>query len=277
MNPLRTALSRTLSLTVRGARRLAGRTPRMILTYHKVGHGPGRVQPEILEQQIRHALAAGYEFVPVSRMSEWVKYGTDLPPRAVSLTFDDGLADTARVAGPILRRHGVPATVFPVLSFLGGPRRYASEKARAYLLAHDDDPRTVPYDFMTWDELDQWVEGGGEVGGHTLTHPFLGSLDEATGLAEIKACRQQLATRYGSPPRVFCYPYGDDSGQAGTWVRQAGFEAAVTSHNGIVLQHSDLHHLKRMPGAVTAGPEFADLLAGVFLVRRRLRNAFGRP
>ncbi len=195
----------------------------------------------------------------------------------MSLTFDDGLADTARVAGPILRRHGVAATVFPVLSFLGGPRRYASEKARAYLLADDGDPRTVPYDFMTWDELDQWVESGGEVGGHTLSHPFLGSVDEASGLAEIKGCRQQLATRYGSPPRVFCYPFGDDSGQAGTWVRQARFEAAVTSHNGIVQQDSDIHHLRRLPGAVTAGREFADLLAGVFLVRRRLRNAFGRP
>lgn len=272
MKPLRRALSRTLSLMVHGAVRFTGRSPRMILTYHRVGAGEGMVRPAVFEAQLRRARAAGFEFVSVARMLEWVKYGADLPPKAVALTFDDGLADTARVAGPLLARHGVSATVFPILSFLGGPRRHASVRARGFLLEDDGDPRTIAYDYMTWDELDAWVEAGGEVGGHTLSHPFLGEVDEATGLAEIKGCRQQLAARYGTPPQVFCYPYGDDSGRSGTWVRQAGFAAAVTSHEGIVERGSDVHHLHRLPGAITAGREFDDLLAGVFLWRRRLRG-----
>lgn len=272
MRPVRRALSRALALMVHGGVRLTGRTPRMILTYHRVGTGPGQADREVFAAQLRRAKARGYEFVTVSRLVDGLRYGTDLPPRAVALTFDDGLADTAQVVAPLLREQGVVATVFPILSFLGGQRRYASARSRCFLLEDDGDPQTVAYDYMSWEELDRWVEAGGEVGGHTLTHPFLGEVDEATGLAEIRGCRDRLAARYTKPPRIFCYPYGDDSGRAGTWVRQVGFEAAVTGHEGIVDGRDDLHHLRRLPGAVTAGAEFDDLLAGVFLWRDRLRR-----
>jgi len=270
MSSVKRTVSRAFASGVRGLVRIAGRSPRLILTYHRVGHGPGRVLPEILEAQIRWARGAGFEFVPVARMVDWVRDGIDLPPRAIAMTFDDGLADTARLASPVLRRAGITAMVFPVLSFLGGPRRFASERARAYLLADDGDPRTIAYDYMSWDELDAWAESGLEIGGHTLSHPFLGAVDESVGRAEIEGCRRELAARYGAPPRVFCYPFGDDSGDAGAWVRAAGFEAALTSRTGVLDRRSDLLHLPRLSSLETAGEPFANLLSGVFLWRERL-------
>lgn len=270
MSSVKRTVSRAFASSVRAFVRIAGRSPRLILTYHRVGEGPGRVRPAILEEQIRWARGAGFEFIPVARLVDWVRAGNDLPPKAIALTFDDGLADTARLAAPVLRRNGVTAMVFPVLAFLGGPRRYASERARAYLLEDDRDPRTVAYDYMTWDELDAWVEAGFEIGGHTLSHPFLGAVDEQTGRAEIEGCRRELAARYGAPPRIFCYPFGDDSGAAGAWVKAAGFEAALTSHTGVLRRGNDLFHLPRLSSLETAGAPFADLLSGVFLWRQRL-------
>lgn len=61
------------------------------------------------------------QFQPLSlkeglrRLSE----GT-LPPNAVCLTFDDGYSDNLTVAAPILKRFGVPATVFVASGFLDG-------------------------------------------------------------------------------------------------------------------------------------------------------------
>ncbi|MFQ5670049.1 MAG: polysaccharide deacetylase family protein [Acidobacteriota bacterium] len=271
-HPLRAAASRALSLAARGWVRASGRAPRILLTYHRVGDEEGALPARVLEDQILAARAAGFQIVVLSRMIDWLRSGAGLPPKAVALTFDDGLADTARVAGPILRRHGVRATVFPILQFLDGPRRYASARQRTFLLEHDGDPGTVPYDYMSWDDLDAWVEAGGEVGGHTLTHPFLGEVDAATGVAEIGRCRSRLAARYGRPPGVFCYPYGDDGGAAGTWVRQAGFEAAVTSRPGVLNRKASLFHLPRLAAHPTAGRPFVELLCGVFRWRHCVRN-----
>lgn len=45
---------------------------------------------------------------------------SELPPRALAITFDDGYADNASIALPILRRHGLVATFFISTGFLDG-------------------------------------------------------------------------------------------------------------------------------------------------------------
>jgi peptidoglycan/xylan/chitin deacetylase (PgdA/CDA1 family) len=47
-----------------------------------------------------------------------------LPPRAACITFDDGYADNAEVALPILRRRGAVATFFVSTGFLDGGRMW---------------------------------------------------------------------------------------------------------------------------------------------------------
>ena len=47
-----------------------------------------------------------------------------LPPAAASLTFDDGYADNLTVALPLLKRFGVPATVFVAPGYLDGGRMW---------------------------------------------------------------------------------------------------------------------------------------------------------
>ena len=47
-----------------------------------------------------------------------------LPARAACLTFDDGYADNAEVALPIMQAHGVSATVFVATGFLDGGRMW---------------------------------------------------------------------------------------------------------------------------------------------------------
>ena len=50
--------------------------------------------------------------------------GGSLPSRAVCVTFDDGYADNAQCAMPVLKRYAIPATVFVSTGFLNGGRMF---------------------------------------------------------------------------------------------------------------------------------------------------------
>lgn len=47
-----------------------------------------------------------------------------LPPRAISITFDDGYTNNRTVAAPILQARGIPATVFVATGFIGNGRMW---------------------------------------------------------------------------------------------------------------------------------------------------------
>lgn len=55
-----------------------------------------------------------------------------LPRRALVITFDDGYADNATIALPILRRHGLPATFFVATGFLDGGRMWNDTVIEAF-------------------------------------------------------------------------------------------------------------------------------------------------
>jgi peptidoglycan/xylan/chitin deacetylase (PgdA/CDA1 family) len=102
-----------------------------VLAYHRiadVGETPAgnpsivSATPEAFERQMQHLLAR-YRVVPLSAVLEAQRGGTPLPPRAVLITFDDGYRDFGEVAWPILRRYGLPATVFVATAFATDPQR----------------------------------------------------------------------------------------------------------------------------------------------------------
>jgi peptidoglycan/xylan/chitin deacetylase (PgdA/CDA1 family) len=98
-----------------------------ILIYHRVLVQRDLLFPEEcdvqhFDEQMRQ-LVACFNVIPLSEAVRALGRGT-LPPRAACITFDDGYADNADVALPILRRHGLPATFFVAAGFLDGGRMW---------------------------------------------------------------------------------------------------------------------------------------------------------
>jgi peptidoglycan/xylan/chitin deacetylase (PgdA/CDA1 family) len=98
-----------------------------ILIYHRVLPEkdplfPGEVNAFQFDRQLR-LLQSFMNFVSLSDAVNGLQCGT-LPPRAVCVTFDDGYADNAEVALPILRKLGIPATFFVATGFLNGGRMW---------------------------------------------------------------------------------------------------------------------------------------------------------
>ncbi len=94
-----------------------------VLFFHRVLPGPDPLFPEEVDaprfDQMCGWLARWFNVLALDQAVAALKVGS-LPARAVCITFDDGYADNHDVAMPILKRHGLPATIFVATGFLDG-------------------------------------------------------------------------------------------------------------------------------------------------------------
>jgi len=100
-----------------------GKPSLSILIYHRVLDSEDFLRPgDPTQVQFNWQMRLLSEcFVPLSLATAIDKLKCDqLPARAVCVTFDDGYADNERLALPILKRWGVPATVFVSSDYLNG-------------------------------------------------------------------------------------------------------------------------------------------------------------
>lgn len=301
-----TALSHLAARARRSLLRLGalGRARRSlsILIYHRVlPHAdplfPDEVDAARFDQQMAW-LKQGFRVMPLAEAAQRLRAGT-LPPRAACVTFDDGYADNAEIALPILQRHGLPATFFVATGFLNGGRMWndtvielvrrapgprleldalgygshpigsdgertaaihallgqlkylepgarldAVEQLRTHLgLALPDDL------MMTTAQLRRLHAAGMEIGGHTVHHPILASMDEHGARQEIARGKAALEDMTGAPVRLFAYPNGkpgrDYHAAHVALARELGFEAAVCTSWGAAGPDADLYQLPR--------------------------------
>jgi peptidoglycan/xylan/chitin deacetylase (PgdA/CDA1 family) len=83
---------------------------------------PSEVDAERFDKQLSY-LRQAFNLIPLRQAVEGLRDGT-LPPRAACITFDDGYADNADIALPILKQHGASATFFVATGFLNGGRMW---------------------------------------------------------------------------------------------------------------------------------------------------------
>ena len=94
-----------------------------ILIYHRVlakadPMRPGEPTVAEFESQMKW-IRRYFTPLPLLEAAQKLAEGT-LPSRAVCVTFDDGYADNEELAMPVLRRHGMPATVFVSTGSMNG-------------------------------------------------------------------------------------------------------------------------------------------------------------
>lgn len=98
-----------------------------ILIFHRVLPQQDAIFPDEVDARRFDAqltqLKQCFNIIPLAEGVRGLKAGK-LPPRAACITFDDGYADNATVALPILQRHGVHATFFIASGFLDGGRMW---------------------------------------------------------------------------------------------------------------------------------------------------------
>jgi peptidoglycan/xylan/chitin deacetylase (PgdA/CDA1 family) len=186
-----------------------------ILTYHKfcTGDSPDAYTINInrFEEQMAYLENNGYNVISITQLMKCID-NNFFPEKPVVITIDDGFKSVYTLAFPVLRQYQFPATLFLYTDFI------------------DNGP-----DQLSWQEIKEMIDGGMEIGSHSLSHcnllnmkqneshiDYLKRIDK-----EITLSRAILERNTGSSVQSFAYPYGVYSQQIKMLAKQAGYQVLL--------------------------------------------------
>ncbi|MFH0935506.1 MAG: polysaccharide deacetylase family protein [Candidatus Omnitrophota bacterium] len=212
-----------------------------VIMYHSVLPGAKyenrlAVSVRTFERQMRFLKNHRYNVVTLQELADLVRRKNKIPPRTVAITFDDGNKDNYTYAFPILKKYGLPATLFVIVGEVGGLRQ----------------------DKLSWEEVRQMQDSGiFTIGSHALgPEPLTKIKSEEELRRQIFDSRKILKEQLGKEAEIFSYPEGRFNPEIRRLVIAAGYKAAVTTNPGRDYPDDDIFALKRLRISENAGDLF---------------------
>ncbi|NYE60117.1 peptidoglycan/xylan/chitin deacetylase (PgdA/CDA1 family) [Duganella sp. 1224] len=249
-----------------------------ILMYHRVLAAPDALLPSLpdirrFDRQMA-LLKRCFHVLPVTRALSLLQQQR-LPPRAACITFDDGYADNAEYALPILHKHGLSAAFFIASGYLDGGQMWNDDvidhARQAGVGPRALDRLLLELKYLPFEQRQRAARAmapprrqelmlcspqvralhaaGMEIGAHTHRHPILSAMPDGEALADIQQGKTALESILQAPVTLFAYPNGkpgrDYQQRHIDMARALGFDAAFSTVAGSAYDGSDLMQLPR--------------------------------
>ncbi|MGH9394685.1 MAG: polysaccharide deacetylase family protein [Terriglobales bacterium] len=156
----------------------------------------------------------------------------------LSITFDDGYADNAEVAAPILDRLSLSATFFVATAAIGSDCRFPWDAGL------QERPR-----LMSWAQVRELHAAGFGIGSHTVSHARLAQVRGDALKSELADSRQRIERELGEPCLDLAYPFGgagDCDFTARQAVQAAGYRCCLSCHGGLIAPADSPFRLRRI-------------------------------
>lgn len=181
-----------------------------------------------------------YRIVPLAKTVESV-HSTGKPGRdRLVLTFDDGFVDVYSDVYPLLKREGIPFTVFLTTGLVGKPGMLSGDQVRE----------------MAREPLVSW-------GAHGVTHRPLTDISPAEAEKEAADSRKAAEALTGKTVNLFCYPDGKHNDAVRQLLVKHGFVGACATGRTLNCGTLDPYALKRIPFEAEPLARFAFRVAGL--------------
>lgn len=179
-----------------------------ILVYHNVPSETDRsklrndsVSADDFERQMLFLKENSFNVISLKTLIYFLRSGNRIPRKSIIVTFDDGYKTAYTNAYPILKKYGIPATIFLAVGFIGKSKRFP------WLQTDNGDHFVENPSAMNWDEVRQLHDAGIEIGSHTLSHRLLPKLDIRDIEEEILASQAIIQERLSHTPRALALPF----------------------------------------------------------------------
>lgn len=203
-----------------------------VLMYHSVNPKTNQqmrnliVSPESFERQMRFLKSQRYNVVTLEEVSRLMHDKKKAPPKTVAISFDDGFKDNYIYAYPVLKKFGLPATIFVIYNEVGRPQG----------------------DRLNWEQIREMQASGLiAIGSHTLgPEPLIDIKSEAELRRQIIDSKKMFEERLKTPVDGFCYVGGLFTPHIKELVKEAGYKYAVATALGRDYSNYDPYAIKRV-------------------------------
>jgi peptidoglycan/xylan/chitin deacetylase (PgdA/CDA1 family) len=206
----------------------------VVLIYHRVGAGSGLELdlPRARFEEQMAELAASCRVTSLDHAIQLLAAAEPPDRDPVVITFDDGPADFADTALPVLARYQLPVTMYLATAFI-------------------EEQRDFPYGAppVSWGAMRDAVSSGlVTVGSHTHTHALLDRITEEQIVEELATSVTLIEDQLGVTAEHFAYPKSvPPSSAADRVVRRRFVSAALAGTRPNLYGDTDPHRLARSP------------------------------
>ena len=202
--------------------------PYCVAAFHRVWDGSRDElsYPPALFTELCRYWRDHYEVLSLDRLLTRLAHRDPCSHATIAITFDDGYADNAEIAAPLLDALDLPATFFVTTGYIGTERRFPWDAAL---------PVRPP--MMSWTQVRELHQTGFRIGSHTVSHPRLSALAGAELDLELRNSKQRLEAELGEEIVDFAFPFGQPSdcgAAAAEAVKRAGYRCCLACAGGLI-------------------------------------------
>jgi peptidoglycan/xylan/chitin deacetylase (PgdA/CDA1 family) len=184
----------------------------------------------VFAEQMAYLCREGYTTISPDDFIAFQTGEKPLPPKPIMLTCDDGFMSNYRYAFPILKKHGMQATIFVTPDT-------ESENFKTY--AYADSP-------LTHEQLREMSDYGISIESHAMTHRYLTELEPEVVRWELEESKRVLEGILQKPVQFLAIPSGAYNKTVKRLAKEAGYKAIFCTLKGSNNARSNRYALRRL-------------------------------
>jgi peptidoglycan/xylan/chitin deacetylase (PgdA/CDA1 family) len=202
-----------------------------ILMYHSViDNDDNSVSIKAFENQMLLMKKMGYKTINFNNLSE-----CDDKKKFI-ITFDDAYENIFLNAFPILKKLNFNATCFIVTNKIGDYNEWDKDR---------DSFKKMK--LMNFNQINQWLMSGFNLGSHTLDHVDLTKIDNKDKINQIVNSKKFISDHFNTQVNSFAYPYGQYDSDVQKFIKEYYDFAVTTRRSRYIRNKFDYLLLPRVP------------------------------